>query len=170
MRVVRLYQMDICAGQWLPGNNGDAKCAQLRDVQLVFLDGLRVLLKHAPDCCRTDLGALLRRQGDIELSENIVQFPSAGDKNLIAADTERKETGGGGGDDMNTRITNLERDMTEVKVSLGKIETRLGYIETNMLTKGYAAILALVVGLGVFGGGWWIVQQYLAPLVAHIPK
>ncbi|MEO8641884.1 hypothetical protein [Pseudomonas sp.] len=104
------------------------------------------------------------------MSENIVQFPSAGDKNLIAADTERKETGGGGGDDMNTRITNLERDMTEVKVSLGKIETRLGYIETNMLTKGYAAILALVVGLGVFGGGWWIVQQYLAPLVAHIPK
>ena len=77
---------------------------------------------------------------------------------------------GGDGGDMNTRITNLERDMTEVKVSLGKVETRLGHIDENMLTKGRAAVLALSAGIAIFAGGWWIVQQYLAPLVANIPK
>lgn len=77
---------------------------------------------------------------------------------------------GGDGGDMNTRITNLERDMTDVKVSLGKVETRLGHIDENMLTKGRAAVLALSAGIAVFAGGWWIVQQYLAPLVANLPK
>ena len=71
---------------------------------------------------------------------------------------------------MNTRITNLERDMTEVKVSLAKVETRLGHIESNMLTKGYAAVLALGIGIVLFGAGWWVVQQYLAPLVINLPK
>lgn len=106
------------------------------------------------------------------MSGKLFQFPGMDSDKDDGGDHTRKHGNrdGGGGDDMNTRITNLERDMTEVKVSLGKIETRLGYIETNMLTKGYAAILALVVGLGVFGGGWWVVQQYLVPLVAHIQK
>lgn len=75
-----------------------------------------------------------------------------------------------GGDDMQTRITNLERDMTDVKVALGKVETRLETIEKTMLTKGQTAVYALIAGIAVFGAGWWIVQQYLAPLVANIPK
>lgn len=74
-----------------------------------------------------------------------------------------------GGGEMDTRIINLERDMTDVKVALGKVETRLENIEGSMLTKGQAAIYLLLAGATVFGAGWWVVQQYLAPLVAAIP-
>lgn len=70
---------------------------------------------------------------------------------------------------MEGRIINLERDMTDVKVSLGKIETRLDHIERAMVTKGNLAVYGIVGLLGIAGGGWWIVQQYLAPILAHIP-
>ncbi|HTN30065.1 MAG TPA: hypothetical protein VL178_04420 [Pseudomonas sp.] len=84
----------------------------------------------------------------------------------------RRHTGGNppGGDGMDGRIRDLERDMTDVKVTLGKVETRLANIEQNMLTKGQMAIYALTGGIAVFGAGWWVVQQYLAPLVASLPK
>lgn len=74
-----------------------------------------------------------------------------------------------GGGDMETRIINLERDMTDVKVALGKVETRLEQIEKTMLTKGQMAIYALTGAMIVLGGGWWIVQQYLAPILARLP-
>jgi hypothetical protein len=75
-----------------------------------------------------------------------------------------------GGDGMDGRIRDLERDMTDMKVALGKVETRLENIELNMLTKGQMAIYTLVAGIAVFAAGWWVVQQYLAPLVANLPK
>ena len=78
--------------------------------------------------------------------------------------------GGSGGDGMDTRIANLERDMTDVKVALGKVETRLSHIETTMLTKGQTAAYALLGMIAVFGAGWWVVQQYLAPLVSALPQ
>lgn len=71
---------------------------------------------------------------------------------------------------MNTRLINLERDMTEVRISLGKVETRLDNIQKPMLTKGRAAVLALGIAATVLGGGWWIVQQYLAPILANLPN
>lgn len=71
---------------------------------------------------------------------------------------------------MNTRLINLERDMTEVRISLGKVETRLDNIQKTMLTKGRAAVLALGIAATVLGGGWWIVQQYLAPILANLPN
>lgn len=82
-------------------------------------------------------------------------------------------TGGGGssgGGEMDGRIRALESGMTDVKVALGKIETRLDFIERNMVTKGHLAIYALLTVLSVAAGGWWIVQQYLAPILRAIPK
>ncbi|KRV72654.1 hypothetical protein AO738_03925 [Pseudomonas citronellolis] len=75
---------------------------------------------------------------------------------------------------MDTRIINLERDMTDVKVALGKVETRLEGIEARMVTKGQMAIWALssllVVGGSFFAAVWWVVQQYLAPILSAIGK
>lgn len=75
---------------------------------------------------------------------------------------------------MDGRIRALESGMTDAKVSLGKIETRLEHIEKNMVTKGQMAIWALL-GLIAFGGStaggvWWIVQQYLSPILKALPK
>ncbi len=71
---------------------------------------------------------------------------------------------------MDGRIRDLERDMTDMKVALGKVETRLENISQNMLTKAQMAIYTLGVGIVVFSAGWWVVQQYLAPLVANLPR
>ena len=112
----------------------------------------------------------LRRELDKLKAELELQSAVESDKNTQQSNTVAIPASGGDGGDMNTRITNLERDMTEVKVSLGKVETRLGHIDANMLTKGRAAVLALSAGIAVFAGGWWIVQQYLAPILANLPK
>lgn len=58
--------------------------------------------------------------------------------------------------------------MTDVKVSLGKVETRLDQIERTMLTKWQMAVYAMGGLLALLGGGWWIVQQYLAPILARL--
>ncbi len=75
-----------------------------------------------------------------------------------------------GEDELNTRIINLERDMTDVKVAIGKVETRLENIERNMVTKGQLAVYALLGLMAMVGAGWWVVQQYLAPILAAIGK
>jgi hypothetical protein len=74
------------------------------------------------------------------------------------------------GGNMGARLANLERDVTEIKVSMGKIETRIARIESDMLTKGFAAVVAVGVMITIVGGAWWIVQQYLAPLIQNLPK
>lgn len=79
-------------------------------------------------------------------------------------------SGNGGGGDMDGRIQALENGMTDVKVALGKIETRLDHIERNMVTKGQLSLYALLAVLAVLGGGWWIVQQYLSPILQALPK
>lgn len=82
----------------------------------------------------------------------------------------RDDGGDPPGGDMTTRIINLERDMTDIKVSIARVETRLAHIETNMVTKGQMAVWALIaiitVGSSFLGGLAWLVQQYLAPILA----
>lgn len=46
---------------------------------------------------------------------------------------------------------------------------RLNGIENRMLTKGEAAIYTMATLLAVLGAGWWVVQQYLAPILAALP-
>lgn len=64
----------------------------------------------------------------------------------------------------------LNESVTSIRVSIGKIDTRLDGIERNLVSKGQAAAWALVAGIAVFSAGWWVVQQYLTPLIANLPK
>jgi hypothetical protein len=109
---------------------------------------------------------------------SIIPFPSApspikvdqsrrGSPNLLK---EPSIDGGGGGGGMEDRIARLEDHLTDVKVSLAKVETRMSHIDQTMLSKGQMAIYALLGAVTIIGGGWWIVQQYLAPILIHIPK
>ncbi|GGY87844.1 hypothetical protein [Shewanella fodinae] len=86
------------------------------------------------------------------------------------SDTISTNSTGGGGGNMESRVARLEENVTDIKVSVGKIETRLDYIEKNMFTKGMAAAYALVAVIAVFSAGWWIVQQYLSPILHALPK
>lgn len=69
---------------------------------------------------------------------------------------------------LESQFDHLSNSVTEIKVTLGKIDTRLEGIEKNVVTKGQAATWALIAGIAIFGAGWWIVQQYLAPIVAKL--
>lgn len=75
---------------------------------------------------------------------------------------------------MQARIINLEHAVTDVKVSLGKVETRLQNIEQHMVTKGQMAIWALLgmatVGASIIGSLAWVAQQYLAPILVGLAK
>lgn len=79
-----------------------------------------------------------------------------------------------GGDDVEARMINLENAMTDVRVSVGKVETRLQHIEQDMVTKGQMAIWALLglatVGASIVGSLAWAAQQYLAPILAGLSK
>ncbi|MBO2578161.1 hypothetical protein [Shewanella algae] len=90
------------------------------------------------------------------------------------SDTMISTGSGDGGGGMESRIIRLEDNVTDIKVSAGKIETRLDNIEKNMLTKGMAAIYALTsllaVASALAGSTWWIVQQYLGPILKSMPK
>jgi hypothetical protein len=74
---------------------------------------------------------------------------------------------------MEPRVARLERvvercesDVTDIKVSIGKVETRLEAVATKTWVMGgaIAAVVALI------SGSAWIVQQYLAPLLAAAGK
>lgn len=68
--------------------------------------------------------------------------------------------------DMSDRIVNLESQVSQLRVDMAEVKTKVSHIETTMLTKGRAATIALGVVVSVFLGGWWIVQQYLSPILA----
>jgi len=84
--------------------------------------------------------------------------------------------GGGGGPhdrNMELRVDRLERvvercetDLTAIKVSVAKIETRLD----NVATKTWVMAGAIGVLVALIGGFWWIAQQYLAPILAAAGK
>ncbi len=74
---------------------------------------------------------------------------------------------------MNARIDRLDHvveligaDITDVKVSIGKIETQMGHVAT----KTWVLIGVVAVMASIIGAAWWMVQQYLGPILAHLPK
>lgn len=74
---------------------------------------------------------------------------------------------------MDPRVDRIERvvdridgDLTAIKVSIGKIETRLD----NVATKTWVMGGAIAVLVTLIGGFWWIAQQYLAPILAASGK
>ncbi|KJZ11112.1 hypothetical protein TW86_13445 [Halomonas sp. S2151] len=66
---------------------------------------------------------------------------------------------------MSTRIFNLESQVSDLRVDVAQVKEKVANIERSMLTKGRAAVIALGVVVAIFGGGWWVVQQYLAPIL-----
>ena len=74
-------------------------------------------------------------------------------------------------DGMNARVDRLERvvdrindDVTTIKMSIAKIETRMESVATKTWVMA-GAIAVLVTILSAFA---WIAQQYLAPILAAL--
>lgn len=74
-----------------------------------------------------------------------------------------------GGNDMSERISRLETQMdrlqsevTDLRIGVARIDERLGHMPTSaaMLTYFGVALVAILAG------AWWVVQQYLAPILA----
>ncbi|MCT8506171.1 hypothetical protein [Chromohalobacter moromii] len=91
-------------------------------------------------------------------------------------------SGGTSMDDLYARVSQLEQDVTEVKVSLARIEGRFDSLDSkisnldtrfdNVVTwkSAFAGLSVLTLGLlgvigTVIGVAWWMVQQYLGPLL-----
>ncbi len=108
----------------------------------------------------------------------------------------RRETDGSGGNPpggngVEARVAKLEsdveyikRDVSEIahciKVIQGDVNVmktqsavlleRTETIKSNMVTKGQLAMYASAALLAMLGGAWWIVQQYLAPILVELAK
>lgn len=92
---------------------------------------------------------------------------------------------------MEARVAKLESDVEYIKRDVGEIThlmkviqgdvnvmktqsavliERTDTIKANMVTKGQLSIYALLTVLAICGGAWWMVQQYLAPILAGLAK
>ena len=71
---------------------------------------------------------------------------------------------------MKTSAPSVQHEVTDIKVSIARIETRIDNITSNMLSKGQAATLMLSAALVILSAGWWVIQHYLAPLLASLGR
>lgn len=70
--------------------------------------------------------------------------------------------------ELTNRVEQLERDVSDIKVTLARIEGKLDNCVTwknafaglSVLTLGMLAVIGTVIG-----AAWWMAQQYLSPLL-----
>lgn len=76
--------------------------------------------------------------------------------------------------DLKSDARAIASDMVALKLASASVESKLRDIDRHMVTKGQLAIWAMLMVIagagGAFAGGWWIIQQYLAPILKAIPK
>lgn len=91
---------------------------------------------------------------------------------------------------MEARVARLEsdveyikRDIGELKASVNTLSEGVGTLNTqmatllertesikqSMVTKAQLAIYAVATLITIVGAGWWLVQQYLSPILMRLP-
>lgn len=63
--------------------------------------------------------------------------------------------------DILSRLSSVERTLSDVRVDVGSVKTQLQHVATK--TWIFGGVIAVLVGL--IGGFWWIAQQFLIPLL-----
>ncbi len=71
--------------------------------------------------------------------------------------------------DLRSDVKAMAADVVSLKLATSTAGTKLDHIDNHMVTKGQLSLYALLTLLPIVGGGWWIVQQYLAPLLKALP-
>jgi hypothetical protein len=64
-----------------------------------------------------------------------------------------------------TRIGAVELRLGAVECQLGVVEERLSHTATKTWVLGCAVALLIAMLTGTLGGVWWMLQQYIAPLL-----
>lgn len=124
------------------------------------------------------------------MSDNLLHFPPIGDKPRDQADTRGGKSGGGGGElearvaqleshveymrrdisDLRSDVKAIAADIVALKVASSAADGKLEKIDSHMVTKAQLSMYAVIALLAVAGSGWWVVQQYLAPILKALPK
>lgn len=71
---------------------------------------------------------------------------------------------------MRRDISELKSDVKAISSDLVALKIQVAHLDKHMVTKAQLASYALLTLLPVLGGGWWIVQQYLAPILKALPQ
>jgi len=71
---------------------------------------------------------------------------------------------------MQARIARLEDQVTGLRIDAARVETKVDGLGQHMATKAWVLTGALAVLVAIVGAAWWMVQQYLAPILQHLGK
>jgi wobble nucleotide-excising tRNase len=71
---------------------------------------------------------------------------------------------------MRRDISELKSDVKAISSDLVTLKIQMTHVDKHMVTKAQLASYALLSLIPILGGGWWIVQQYLAPILKALPQ